>query len=75
MSTNEILTLLEAEKDRLTRAIEVLNDGKTTKNVKGKATANGVHPRRIVPAAERKAQSERMKRYWAARRRKKGAAR
>jgi hypothetical protein len=70
MSTSDILTLLESERDRLTRAIEVLKGGKTTKTVKGTARTNGAHLRRIVSAAERKAQSERMKRYWAARRRK-----
>jgi hypothetical protein len=73
MSTNEILVLLEAERNRITKAIEVLKGGRATKTVKGRARTNGAQPRRIVSAAKRKAQSERMKAYWAARRRK-GAA-
>ena len=70
MSTNEILTLLEAERDRLTKAIEAL------KGTNGSGTG-GLHTPKVTQswsAAKRKAASERMRRYWAAKRRKKSAS-
>jgi hypothetical protein len=71
MSTSDILTLLEAERDRLTKAIEAL---RSIYRGKLDATGAGSRARRGgMSAAARKAQSERMKRYWAAKRRK-GAA-
>jgi hypothetical protein len=71
MSTNEIVTLLESERTRLDRAIEVLRG---THQGKLDATGAGSRARRGgMSLAARKAQSERMKRYWAAKRRKGGA--
>lgn len=71
MSISDIVALLEAERNRLDRAIEVLR-GKlpTTSN----ATGAGSRARRGgMSAASRKAASDRMKRYWATKRRKAGA--
>ena len=76
MSTNEILTLLESERDRLDRAIEVLRGSSGTRVVKQGAAVSTNHVgagRRPMSVAARKAQSVRMKAYWAAKRRK-GAA-
>ena len=76
MPTEHILTLLITERDRLTRAIEVLQGGTTTKR-RGRppGSKNGVsitpaapqrQGRRTFTAAARKAQSRRMKAYWVA---------
>jgi hypothetical protein len=69
MSTNEILTLLEAERDRLTKAIEVL------KGTNGSGTKASHTPKvtQSWSAAKRKAASARMKAYWQAKRRKRTA--
>ena len=70
MTSDQILMLLEAERDRLDRAIEVLRGdhrGKlpTTSN----GTGGGFRARRGgMSAAARKAQSVRMRAYWAAKR-------
>jgi len=55
MSANQILTLLEAERDRLTKAIEVRKGAKSTK-------ANTKTDRRPMFPQARKRASERMKR-------------
>jgi hypothetical protein len=85
MPIDHILAALVEERDKLSRAIEVLGGttprrGRPPKNPTpssngaGVATPAPAHKRRghMSPAA-RKAQSARMKRFWAAKRRK-GAA-
>ena len=76
METNQILTLLEAERDRLSRAIEVLRGTHRGKlPTTSDATRAGSRARRGgMSVAARKAQSERMRLYWQARRRKVAAA-
>lgn len=75
MPTEQIVALLIAERDRLNRAIEALQ---------GPAARRGRPPASAAPAAaapkrkrkgmtpaQRKAQSARMKAFWAARRKQK----
>ena len=70
MPTEHILELMIAERDRLNRAIEALQDsGKK----RGRPTGTG-GGRRARTAAQNKAQSERMKAYWAKRRREQAKA-
>ena len=79
MPTDQILSLLIAERDKLNRAIEALQGsvkrrGRPPKNPLIVATP-AVAPapkrkRRRQSAAQRKAQAERMKAYWAAKRKK-----
>ena len=72
-TTEQIVSLLIAERDRLDRAIEALQGpvahrGRPPKNpflIGGTAMTGGSHAR---SAAQRKAQSEKMKAYWAKRR-------
>jgi hypothetical protein len=79
MNTEQILALLISERDKLNRAIEALGvpvkrRGRPPKNplaVVG-APATSASKRRGLSPAKRKAQSERMKAYWA--KRKKQAA-
>ena len=76
MSTEQIHTLLKAERDKLNRAIEALQGsakrrGRPPKNplamvVAGSAPAK--EERKPRSAAQHKAQSESMKKYWVARR-------
>jgi hypothetical protein len=81
MSTEHIVALLILERDKLNRAIEALGTpvkrrGRPPKNPLTAVTAAAEAPapkkRRGLSPAERKAQSERMKAYWA--KRKKQAA-
>src|SRR5713226_4440523 len=78
VTTDQIVELLIAERDRLTRAIEVLQGptkrrGRPQKNPAALATAAAAPNSRPSPGrksmskAARKAQSARMKKYWAAR--------
>jgi hypothetical protein len=76
MPTDHILTLLIAERDKLTAAIEVLQ-GPTKRRGGPPGSRNGVsaavaapkkQARRTFTAAQRKAQSERLKAYWAKKR-------
>jgi hypothetical protein len=84
MPIDHIVTVLIAERDRLNAAIEVLQGGATTKR-RGRppGSKNGVSaavtpasPKKLVrrnfTAAARKAQSKRMKAYWAARKKEGG---
>jgi hypothetical protein len=74
MPTEHILALLIAERDRLTRAIDALEGGRRGGSPKAPSTAPQAStrkPRRRRSAAQRKAQSERMKNFWAQRRKKK----
>jgi hypothetical protein len=76
--TTDVLQLLIAERDKLTRAIEALQSqprrpGRPPGRRGRAAAALGFNRtvRRGMSAAARKAQSERMKAYWAARRKQK----
>ena len=78
MTTDHIVALLIAERDRLSRAIEVLQGptkrrGRPPKNPLTPVTAEAPAPaaapavkKRTFTAAQRKQQAERMKQYWAA---------
>jgi len=76
MPTEQILALLIAERDKLNRAIEALQGpakrrGRPPKNPLATATTafvTSVPKRNGLSPAKRKAQSERMKAYWAKRR-------
>jgi len=76
MPVDEILTLLITERDKLTRAIEVLQgsvrDGRPRKNAKAATDAAPTpHTRkRRWTAAMKLAAAERSKAMWAAKRRK-----
>jgi hypothetical protein len=72
MPTEQILTLLLQERDKLNRAIEVLQGtkrrGRPPKNPLAvvASTENGNKKTRTFSAAQRKKQAARMKAYWAA---------
>jgi hypothetical protein len=78
MPMDQILHLLIAERDKLNRAIEALQGsakrrGRPPKNQSvtvAPAAAAPTRKRRRRSAAQRKAQAERMKAYWAAKRKK-----
>jgi hypothetical protein len=81
MPTDHILTLLISERDRLNRAIEVLQGGTAIKRrgrpPKNLMVANGATAAapakkrtRTFTAAQRKKQAERMKAYWAGKKKK-----
>jgi len=76
MPTEHIISLLIAERDKLNRAIETLQGsakrrGRPPKN-QSLTTALAAAPakKKRRSAAQRKAQAERMKAYWAAKRKK-----
>jgi hypothetical protein len=72
MATEHIITLLIQERDKLSRAIEVLQDskrrGRPPKNPIATVapSENGHGKTRTFSAAQRKKQAARMKAYWAA---------
>lgn len=79
MDTTQIVALLVAERDRLTKAIEALQGtstakrrGRPPKNLLGTVTAavpaaaSAEPSKRNQSAASKRAQSEKMKAYWAA---------
>jgi hypothetical protein len=77
MATEHIVSLLLAERDRLTRAIEALQGPAKRRGRPPRAAAAPAasgpakakpRKRRKLTAAEKKAASERMKAFWAARR-------
>jgi hypothetical protein len=75
--TENILALLVAERDKLNRAIEALQGpvkrrGRPPKNLSASAAGPPApaKKRKGLSAAARKAQSQRMKAYWAAKRKK-----
>jgi hypothetical protein len=77
MATDHILTLLMAERDKLTKAIQALSG--TSKPAPAPqtvvaATATAAAPkkrkRKALTPTQKKAHSERMKAFWAARRKK-----
>ncbi len=73
METEEILKFLVAERDRLERAIQALQGpskprGRPPKTEGNSQTGAPLQKRKSRSAAQRRAQSEKMKKYWAARR-------
>jgi hypothetical protein len=77
MPIDQILYLLIAERDKLNRAIEALQGSSKRRGRPAKNQLATVEPVVAVPAkrrrqsaAQRKAQAERMKAYWAAKRKK-----
>jgi hypothetical protein len=73
MPTEHIVALLVAERDKLNRAIEALQGGakrrgRPPKNPLAALAAPKPRGRKGMSAAARKAQSKRMKAYWAKRR-------
>jgi hypothetical protein len=76
MPTEQILGILIAERDKLSRAIEALQGPIKRRGRPPKAAVNGLQTapvfterkRKPRTAAQRKAQSEKMKKYWAQRR-------
>ncbi len=79
MATEQIIAMLIAERDKLNRAIEALQGaakrrGRPPKNPMTAAAtpviAIAPKKKRKRSAAQRKAQAERMKAYWAAKRKK-----
>jgi len=72
MPANDILALLIAERDMLNRATDALQGPSTGRGRPAKApeAAAPAKKRKGMSAARRKAQGERMKAYWAARRKK-----
>ena len=78
MQTEHIVTLLIAERDKLNRAIGVFQGGAKRRGRPPKALAAVMAPAPVtnghnggMTTAARKAQSIRMKAYWAAKKRKK----
>lgn len=82
MPTHHIVMLLIAERDRLNAAIEVLG-GTTKRRGRPPGSKNGVSAvpipgtpakqgRRTFTAAQRKKQAQRMKEFWAKRRKEAG---
>lgn len=78
MNVSDIIQALILERDRLNRAIDILQSGVKRRGRPPKALAavNGAEPRkrRGMSPEKRREQSERMKRMWKARRAKKAAA-
>jgi hypothetical protein len=79
MSIEQILSLLVAERDRLSRAIEALQGGAKRRGRPPKSSAPAAshapaaaapkrRKRKPLTASQKKAQSERMKAFWANRR-------
>jgi hypothetical protein len=82
MATEHILSLLIAERDKLNNAIAALGGtttpiGRPSKSSEAHAPAvqaEAVRTRRPLTPAQKKRHSDRMKAYWAARRKKAGRA-
>jgi len=81
MPTDQIIALLIAERDKLNRVIEVLQGpikrrGRPPKTSSSASAALAPTPAKKrkggLSAAARKAQSQRMKAYWAAKRKSEG---
>jgi hypothetical protein len=76
MPTEHIIAMLIAERDKLNRAIDALQGSGKRRGRPPKVVATPAAPVASVPkrkrqsAARRKAQAERMKAYWAAKRKK-----
>ncbi|MGA3189723.1 MAG: hypothetical protein ABSF22_21660 [Bryobacteraceae bacterium] len=90
MATEHIISLLIAERDKLNKAIEALGGSTTPVSRPSKSSespaaapvvpaatpvaAAATKTRKPLTAAQKKHQSERMKAFWAARRKKAGKA-
>jgi hypothetical protein len=76
MPTEQILTLLISERDKLNRAIEALGEPVKRRNLPAKRTSKTpvakAPKRRTFSAAQRKQQAARMKAFWAAKRKAAG---
>ena len=80
MATEHILSLLIAERDKLNKAIDALKGNSVvTHHAPAAAVAPAAAPaaaktrkRKPLTAAQRKAHSDRMRAFWAARRKKQG---
>jgi hypothetical protein len=76
MPTEHIIALLIAERNKLSRAIEALQGSAKRRGRPPKAAVTLAAPEASAPkrkrrnAAQRKAQADRMKAYWAAKRKK-----
>ena len=72
MPIDQIVSLLIAERDRLNRAIQELQGGSKGPGAKSSAAAAPARAarghRKPMSAAQKKAHSERMKAFWAERR-------
>jgi hypothetical protein len=72
MPTQQIIAMLIAERDKLNRAIEALQgSAKRRGRPPMAAAAIASAPKKKRSAAQRKAQAERMKAYWAKRKKAK----
>lgn len=77
MPTEHIIALLITERDKLNRAIEALQGSAKRRGRPPKAVVTPTAPEPSAPkrkrrsAAQRKAQAERMKAYWAKRKKAK----
>jgi hypothetical protein len=76
MPTDQIIALLIQERDRLNRAIEALQGptkrrGRPPKTSLTAAAPSPTAKKRTFTAAQRKQQAERMKNYWAAKKKAK----
>ena len=69
MATEHILSLLITERDKLAKAIEALG-GTTPKQTVEAAAPAKTRKRKGLNPTQKKAHSERMKAFWAARRKK-----
>ena len=77
MPLDTVLALLIAERDKINRAIEVLQGGtkrrgRPPKALSAPAEVKPQRKTRTFSAAQRKAASERMRKMWEARRKAKG---
>ena len=76
MPTEHIIAMLIAERDKLNRAIDALQGSGKRRGRPPKAAVTPTTPEVSAPrrkhrsAAQRKAQADRMKAYWAAKRKK-----
>jgi hypothetical protein len=77
MATEHIISLLIIERDKLNKAIAALGGATTpvsspskTSEAPAPAPGKAVRKRKALTAAQKKAHSERMKAFWAARRKK-----
>jgi hypothetical protein len=69
MATEHILSLLIAEREKLSKAIEALR-GASAPKVTPAATPAKTRKRKPLTAAQKKAHSARMSAFWAAKRKK-----
>lgn len=68
MDLYKTIQILHEERERLAKLIAYLEHQKNSKGASQRPNPPGHRGRKLMSAAERKAVSERMKKYWAARR-------